>query len=75
MKRLSVGTRIYNNGDMANSPHFGTITRIIENKRFGDQYEITPDSDEDRGPYSISPAMFSETFKGHGGRQKTAERI
>ncbi len=74
MKELAVGTRVYNNGDMANQEHFGTITAIIRNPRFGDQYEITPDTGSDREkPYCITPAAFSDEFKGHGGTRFVTE--
>ena len=74
MKTLSVGTRIFNGGDMANVEHFGTITKIIKNSRFGDQYEITPDPDSERTkPYTIPPVMFSEVYLGHGGTRFVTE--
>ena len=74
MKELTIGTRVYNNGDMANQEHFGTITAIHRNARFGDQYEITPDADSERTkPYCILPGMFSEEFKGHSGTRFVTE--
>uniref|UniRef100_A0A6M3LTU8 Uncharacterized protein n=1 Tax=viral metagenome TaxID=1070528 RepID=A0A6M3LTU8_9ZZZZ len=71
--KLSVGTRIYNGGDMANIEHFGTITHIHRNARFGDQYEITPDEGTDRKPYSVPPCIFSEKYLGHGGTRFVTE--
>ncbi len=74
MKELAIGTRVYNGGDMANFEHFGTITNIIRNARFGDQYEITPDDGADREePYCVTPAVFSEEYKGHGGTRFVTE--
>jgi len=71
---LEVGTRVFNGGDMANVEHFGTITAIIRNARFGDQYEITPDPGSERtNPYCIPPVMFSEEYKGHGGTRFVTE--
>ena len=40
---LPEGTRIYNGGDIANIEHFGTITRVIIDPKWGNSYEITPD--------------------------------
>ena len=74
MKELQVGTRIYNGGDMANVAHFGTITAIHKNARFGDQYQITPDPGSERNkPYAITPAAFSEKYEGHGGTRFVTE--
>ena len=64
---LSIGTEVYNGGDIMNQEHFGTITNHKKSDRFQDQVEITPDADCDRKPYWITPASFSPTYKGHGG--------
>ena len=73
MKKLTVGTRVFNNGDMANQEHFGTITNILRSK-WGDEYEITPDPDSDRDrPYTIPIIMFCEEYKGHGGTRFVTE--
>ena len=69
---LTVGTRIYNHGDMANFDHFGMITKIDKNSRFSDQYEITPD-DEDLNAYWVYPATFSKEYKGHAGTRIVTE--
>lgn len=70
---LKVGTRVFNNGDMANCEHFGIITEITTG-RFGTQVEITPDAGSDRTkPYRVSPEMFSEKFLGHGGTRFVTE--
>lgn len=73
---LPTKTRIYNQGDMANAPHFGTISKVIKDK-WGLRYEITPDKDRDDGccpasearrkPYVIPAAGFSPEYLGHGG--------
>lgn len=70
MNKLSIGTRIYNHGDMANPSHFGTVTR---NER--GHYWIMPDPDADyrHGEYAIPEVMLSETFLGHGGTRIVTE--
>ena len=73
--QLEVGTRIYNHGDMANFPHFGTITKIIKSNRFSDQYEITPDAESDReGSYTVCCSAISPEFKGHSGTRIVTEK-
>lgn len=64
---LTVGTKMYNHGDMANPDHFGTITRVIKN-RWGVKYEITKDegSAYEYGPYIISAVQVSEKYLGNG---------
>lgn len=69
---LTLGMRVYNHGDMANFDHFGTITKINKDSRFGDQYQITPD-DEDIGEYWVSYLTFSEEYKGHAGTRIVTE--
>ena len=63
---MKIGTRVYNRGDMANLEHWGTITKIIPNKMFYEEVEITPDPDADRGPYRVPTAMISNVDKGNG---------
>ena len=73
MRELEVGTRVFNNGDMANIEHFGTITEIKRSK-WGTDYQITPDPDSDRdAPYYIPACMFCEEYKGHGGTRFVTE--
>ncbi len=73
MEKLTIGTRVYNGGDMANVDHFGTITAIKESK-WGNNYEITPDADSDRTkPYSVPFCAFSPVYKGHGGTRFVTE--
>jgi hypothetical protein len=70
---LNIGTRVYNNGDMANQSHFGTVTDI-KTGRFGTQIEITPDADSDRTrPYFVPPCAFSQKFLGHSGTRFVTE--
>lgn len=61
--RVGVGTRIYNRGDMANPPHFGTITLEMKD-RWGHQYQIHEDG---AGHYCVPVAMVHTEDKGHGG--------
>ena len=70
---IKIGLRVYNRGDMANLPHWGTITRIIKDKRFGDQVEITPEPDAERKPYTVYPVMISHVDKDHGGTRIVTE--
>ena len=66
MTPLTIGTRIYNHGDMANPSYFGTITGMNDN-----HYEITPD---DCGkPAWVLKAMVSPEFKGHSGTRIVTE--
>ncbi len=72
IEELPVGTEIFNHGDMANHSHFGVVTGIKRNSRFGDQLEITPVNGPenipcDRKPYYVPPCMFSREYAGHGG--------
>lgn len=66
---LTIGTRVFNNGDMANVEHFGTITTIK-----GHHVGITPDADSGRnGEYFVPASMFCEKFLGHGGTRFVTE--
>jgi len=75
---LTVGTRIYNHGDMANASHFGTIIAII-NSGYGTHYKIKIDDEpEGRRPrttyeYTAPASMFCEEFKGHSGTRFVTE--
>lgn len=67
--KLTIGTRVFNNGDMANVEHFGTITSIN-----GHHVGITPDDGSDRsGEYFVPASMFCEKFLGHGGTRFVTE--
>lgn len=68
------GTRIYNHGDMANQPHFGTI---IQNSTdaWGEHVTIRTDAEdskfdpEDRvesHDYTVPASMVGDIFKGNG---------
>jgi hypothetical protein len=70
---LPIGTRIYNSGDMANQPHFGTITEHLLHIRWPAEVKITPDTDAERDPYTISPSAFSPVYHGHGGTRLVTE--
>jgi hypothetical protein len=73
LSELPIGTRIYNAGDMANLPHFGTITAHRLHPRWSAEVEITPDADAERDPYTIPPSAFSFTYRGHGGTRLVTE--
>jgi hypothetical protein len=73
LNELPIGTRIYNDGDMANLPHFGTITGHRLHARWPAEVEITPDADAEREPYTISPSAFSPEYHGHGGTRLVTE--
>lgn len=64
MPLLAIGTRIYNAGDMANIDHFGTITGIRVNT-WATEYEITPDPDAGRPPYTYPAFMLSTEYGGN----------
>ena len=66
---LAIGTRVYNHGDMANAPHFGTLTSV-RSDRWGTHYVIRQDSGES---YIISPAQVSPEFMGHSGTRIVTE--
>ena len=73
MIQLTVGTRVYNKGDMANIDHFGTISDIVTN-RWGTEYEITPDPESARtDPYWVAITVFSAKYEGHGGTRFVTE--
>ena len=62
------GTRIYNRGDMANHPHWGTITRSYTD-RWGSHVTITIDEDDDtidEVSYTVPAMMISDIDKGNG---------
>jgi hypothetical protein len=70
---LTVGDRVYNHGDMANSPHFGTVSEVISD-RWGVQYRIKPDDGSDRSrDYTIPAVMIDPVFKGHSGTRIVPE--
>jgi len=64
---IRIGTEIYNGGDMANNPHFGTVTKIMQSPAFGVSIEINPEGGSGRQKYTMSPCLFSEKYLGHGG--------
>lgn len=64
---LPLGTRVYNRGDIANREHWGTITRYHPRRKYGPaQYEITPDKDAERQPYSVPVCMVHDEDRGNG---------
>jgi len=63
-EQLRPGTRIYYGGDMANDEGFGTIMSQQTDK-FGDFLSIK--MDDGREFQSLTPALFSEEYLGHGG--------
>ena len=71
---LTIGTRVFNGGDMANCEHFGTITAIETESRFQNHVEITPDAGSDRTkPYKVPACIFSAKYLGHGGTRFVTE--
>ena len=73
MEDLAIGTRVYNNGDMANDSHHGTIT-AIKKDRWSNNYQITPDAGSDRTqPYWVPIFAFSTKFEGHSGTRFVTE--
>ncbi len=69
-ENLKVGTRIYYGGDMANDEGFGTITSQQTDK-FGEF--LTVEMDDGRVFRSLTPALFSEEYLGHGGTRWVTE--
>jgi hypothetical protein len=68
---LSVGTRIYYGGDMANPDGFGTITERKEPTKYGgSQVHIAMD---DGRTMWIAEMSFSPEYKGHGGTRFVTE--
>jgi hypothetical protein len=68
---LSVGTRIYYGGDMANPDGFGTITERKEPTKYGgSQVHIAMD---DGRKMWIAEMSFSPEYKGHGGTRFVTE--
>ena len=61
MSILTIGTRIYNNGDMANPSHFGTIIQVTTDK-YGMKYKIR--EDETGKEYWVESYIVSETYSG-----------
>ena len=76
MKTLTTGTRVYNNGDICNPAHFGTITAVRTDK-WGTQVQFTPDAGQhdahDGKPYWVSDAQFCPEYLGHGGTRFVTE--
>lgn len=73
---VTVGTRVYNHGDMANPSHHGTITRIIPASNYApQQVEITRDEPMDgfKDSYVVYASMVGDEFKGHSGTRIVTE--
>jgi hypothetical protein len=68
-KTMTIGTRIYNHGDIENDSHFGTLTNA-KTDRWGTQYQITPDGGR---PYWIPSVAISPVFQGHSGTRIVTE--
>ena len=63
MQHHPIGTEIYYAGDVANTPGFGTIVRLIPSGRFGATYDIElKDGRELRG---IPTMLVGNTYEGH----------
>lgn len=61
--KLEIGTEVYNHGDMANEPKFGTVTGVSQDA-YGTHLDVTY---EDGTRTRLQPCQFSEEFKGHSG--------
>ena len=70
LKDLSVGTRIFNNGDMANPEAFGVIVRAYTD-RWGEHVDVV--YDDGRESRMLSPCQFSREYLGHGGTRFVTE--
>jgi hypothetical protein len=71
--KLEIGTRVYNHGDMANVPHFGTIVEVRTDPRWGTDLRIQPDDDAGSKDYWVNPCVFSPVYLGHGGTRFVTE--
>lgn len=69
------GTRIYNRGDMANLPHFGTIISTKEDGQWGGFVTIKSDAQESEfgeefsipsHTYTVPATMINDLDKGNG---------
>lgn len=69
---LSIGTRIYYTGDMANHEAFGTITKIEPCKFYQWSITIEYDKEDDKANSVLSPMNFSQ---GPGRRFMTEEQL
>lgn len=70
------GTRIFNGGDMANLPHWGTITCIYSDT-WGTHVVIAPEDDDlypDGETYTVPLVMVQHVYKGHGGTRIVTEK-
>jgi hypothetical protein len=63
MQHHPLGTEIYYAGDVANTPGFGTITRLTENHRFGAMYDI--ELEDGREIHGIPTMLVSDQYEGH----------
>jgi hypothetical protein len=70
---LSVGDRVYNHGDMANRPAFGTIKDIVSGSS-GRQILVEWDEKYNKKDSCLFPYGFSEKFLGHGGTRLVTEK-
>jgi hypothetical protein len=60
--KVTVGTRIYYTGDMANPDDFGTVTQIIPGNKYSPELvEVTLDDGRIRKPYA---SMIEDTYAG-----------
>lgn len=60
MTLLTVGTEIFNHGDMANHPHFGEIVEV--STKLTPQYKIRAP----HGEYWVMAMGFSPKYEGNG---------
>jgi hypothetical protein len=70
--QLQAGDRFYYTGDMANGASFGTITKRIEDPKWGLRYDAEFDDERFEGDDKTSHAIFPLSFAfGPGQRFKT----
>lgn len=69
MNTATVGTRVYNHGDMANGSMWGTITEVKDG-RFGAWFTV----EYDNGFVDQMPKSgLSKTYEGHAGTRVVTE--
>ena len=69
MTDATIGTRIFNGGDMANVPHWGTIIQVNHDENWGTSYVIRIDETDDVygiDAYSIASVQLGDVYAGNG---------
>jgi hypothetical protein len=63
MQHHPIGTETYYAGDIANTPGFGKIVKLIPNERFGATYDI--EMEDGRPLLGIPTMLVSDKYEGH----------